>query len=216
MTRRPLLGAVGLRLRLRLPDSANLYASNLDEKPQKYLHRINDAVTGMSCLIDDLLKLSKVTRHELRLCDVSLGALVEEVLREMESETTNRNIEWRIDSLPVVHCDHGLMKQLFANLLSNTVKYTRPRDPAAIEVGQALIGGERVYLVRDNGVGFDMKTAGKLFTAFQRFHRAEDFEGTGIGLATVQRIISRHGGRIWGEAEVGKGTTFRFTLGNTR
>jgi light-regulated signal transduction histidine kinase (bacteriophytochrome) len=191
------------------------YAPTLGEQPQKYLHRINDAVTRMSLLIDDLLKLSKVNSHELRLCDVSLGSLVEEVLREMESETTNRNIEWRIDSLPVVHCDHGLMKQVFANLLSNAVKYTRPRDPAVIEVGHALVDDESVYQVRDNGVGFDMKTAAKLFTAFQRFHRAEEFEGTGIGLATVQRIISRHGGRIWAEAEVGKGTTFSFTLGNT-
>jgi signal transduction histidine kinase len=192
------------------------YAPTLGEQPQKYLHRISDAVTGMACLIDDLLKLSKVNRYELRLCDVSLGALVEEVLREMESETTNRNIEWRIDSLPVVHCDHGLVKQVFANLLSNAVKYTRPRDPAIIEVGHVLIGGEQVFLVQDNGVGFDIKNTGKLFTAFQRFHPAGDFEGTGIGLATVQRIISRHGGRIWAEAEVGKGATFRFTLGNMK
>jgi light-regulated signal transduction histidine kinase (bacteriophytochrome) len=192
------------------------YAPALGEQPQKYLHRISDAVTGMACLIDDLLKLSKVNRYELRLCDVSLGALVEEVLREMESETTNRNIEWRIDSLPVVHCDHGLVKQVFANLLSNAVKYTRPRDPAIIEVGHVLIGGEQVFLVQDNGVGFDIKNTGKLFTAFQRFHPAGDFEGTGIGLATVQRIISRHGGRIWAEAEVGKGATFRFTLGNMK
>jgi light-regulated signal transduction histidine kinase (bacteriophytochrome) len=191
------------------------YASTLGEQPQKYLRRINDAVTRMSCLIDDLLKLSKVNRHELRMCDVGLSSLVEEVLREMEGEIASRNIEWRIESLPVVHCDPGLMKQVFANLLSNTVKYTRPRNPAVIEVGQVLIGGERVFLVRDNGVGFDMKAAGKLFTAFQRFHRTEDFEGTGIGLATVQRIISRHGGRIWAEAEVDKGTTFHFTLGST-
>ncbi len=182
---------------------------------QKYLRRINDGVERMSSLIDDLLKLSKVNRQELHLCDVGLGSLVEEVLREMESATNNRNIEWRIDGLPVAHCDPGLMKQVFANLLSNAIKYTRPCDPAVIEVGQGLMDGERVYLVRDNGVGFDMKAAGKLFTAFKRFHRAEDFEGTGIGLATVQRIISRHGGRIWAEAEVGKGTTFRFTLGNS-
>jgi len=191
------------------------YASDLGEQPQKYLGRINDGVARMTSLIDDLLELSKVNRHELRQCEVSLGSLVEEVLREMESETTNRSIEWRIDSLPSVRCDPGLMKQVFANLLSNAVKYTRPCDPAVIEVGHGLIDGERLYFVRDNGVGFDMKTAGKLFAAFQRFHRAEDFEGTGIGLATVKRIISRHGGRIWAEAEVGKGTTFRFTLGNT-
>jgi light-regulated signal transduction histidine kinase (bacteriophytochrome) len=168
-----------------------------------------------AAILDDLLKLSKVNRHELHHCEVNLDSLVEEVLLEMESETTNRSIDWRIDSLPAVHCDTGLIKQVFANLLSNSVKYTRPCDPAVIEVGHGLIDGERVYFVRDNGVGFDMKTAGKLFTAFQRFHRSEDFEGTGLGLATVQRIISRHGGRIWAEAEVGKGSTFRFTLGNT-
>jgi len=174
-----------------------------------------EGVTPMTSLIDDLLKLSKVNRHELRLCEVSLDSLVEEVLRELEGETIKRSIAWHIDSLPTVHCDAGLMKQVFANLLSNAVKYIRPRKPAIIEVGHRLNDGERVYFVRDNGVGFDMKTAGKLFTAFQRLHRVEDFEGTGIGLATVQRIISRHGGRIWAEAEVGKGTTFRFTLGDT-
>jgi signal transduction histidine kinase len=192
------------------------YAPQLGEEPQKYLHRINNAVTRMSCLIDDLLKLSKVNRQELRLCDVGMGSLIEEVLRELETETANRKIEWRIDTLPVVHCDHGLMKQVLANLLSNAVKYTRPRDPAIIEVGHVLIGGEQVFLVQDNGVGFDIKNTVKLFTAFQRFHPAGDFEGTGIGLATVQRIISRHGGRIWAEAEVGKGATFRFTLGNMK
>jgi len=191
------------------------YAPGIAEQPRKHLHRIDDAVTRMSSLIDDLLKLSKVNRLELRLCDVDLGPLVEEVLCELESQTANRKIEWHIESLPVVRCDRGLMKQVFANLISNAVKYTRPRDPAVIEVGQVLVDGERVFLVRDNGVGFDMQAAGKLFTAFQRFHRDEDFEGTGIGLATVQRIIYRHGGRIWAESEVSKGTTFRFTLENT-
>lgn len=191
------------------------YAPDLGEQPQKYLRRINDGAARMTSLIDDLLKLAKVNRQELHLCDVSLGSVVEQVLHELESETNNRNIEWCIDGLPVVHCDPGLMRQVFANLLSNAVKYTRPRDPAIIEVGQSLVGEERVFLIRDNGVGFDMKTAGNLFTAFQRFHCAEDFEGTGVGLATVQRIIARHGGRIWAEAEVGKGTTFRFTLGDT-
>ena len=161
------------------------YASQVGEQAQKYLRQINDAVMRMSCLIDDLLKLSKMNRQELRLWDVGLGALVAEVLHDLDAEITNRRIEWRIGNLPVIQCDQGLMKQVFANLLSNAIKYTRPRDLAVIEIRQVILDGEPVFLVRDNGVGFDMKEASKLFAPFQRFHRVEDFEGTGIGLATV-------------------------------
>jgi light-regulated signal transduction histidine kinase (bacteriophytochrome) len=130
----------------------------------------------------------------------------------MAQETEGRSIEWRFGSLPVVECDPGLIKLVFYNLLSNAVKYTRPRDPAVIEVGQTTVDGEPTLFVRDNGVGFNMKYVHKLFGVFERLHRREDFEGTGVGLATVQRIIHKHGGRIRAEAEIDRGATFYFTL----
>ena len=190
------------------------YGSALGEQPRNYLHRINEAVTRMSCLIDDLLKLGKVNRQQLSLCDVGLRRLVEEVVHELEAETANRKIEWRIETLPVIQCDRGLMKQVLTNLISNAIKYSRTRDPAIIEVRGVFIEGESTVLVRDNGVGFDLTSAEKLFSPFQRFHRAEEFEGTGIGLATVQRIIDKHRGRIWAHSEPQKGSTFYFTVGS--
>ena len=189
------------------------YGSALGEQPRNYLHRINEAVTRMSCLIDDLLKLGKVNRQQLSLCDVGLRRLVEEVVHELETETANRKIEWRIEALPVIQCDRGLMKQVLTNLISNAIKYSRTRDPAIIEVRGVFIEGESTILVRDNGAGFDLTSAEKLFSPFQRFHRAEEFEGTGIGLATVQRIIEKHRGRIWAHSEPQKGSTFYFTVG---
>ncbi len=189
------------------------YGSALGEQPRNYLHRINEAVTRMSCLIDDLLKLGKVNRQQLSLCDVGLRRLVEEVVHELEAETANRKIDWRIEALPVIQCDRGLMKQVLTNLISNAIKYSRTRDPAIIEVRGVFIEGESTVLVRDNGVGFDLTSAEKLFSPFQRFHRAEEFEGTGIGLATVQRIINKHRGRIWAHSEPQKGSTFYFTVG---
>lgn len=189
------------------------YQSQLDAQGQKYLHNIQHGAMRMSSLIDDLLMLAKVTRQELRLWDVGLRSLVGEVLSELEGDCGDRKIDWRIATLPFVKCDHGLLKQVFTNLVSNAVKYTRPRDPAVIEIGQTLIDGNLAFFVRDNGVGFDMKYADRLFAPFQRLHRKEDFEGTGIGLATVQRIIHKHGGRIWAESQPGQGSTFFFTLG---
>jgi len=189
------------------------YGPTLGEQPRNYLHRINEAVKRMSCLIDDLLNLAKVNRQQLSLCDVGLGKLVEEVLLELDTEHPDRKIEFRIENLPVLRCDRGLMRQVLTNLLSNAIKYTRPRDRAVIEVRQVLIDGERAIMVRDNGVGFDSKSADKLFSPFQRFHSAEEFEGTGIGLATVQRIIDKHKGRIWAHSAHQCGSTFYFTVG---
>jgi light-regulated signal transduction histidine kinase (bacteriophytochrome) len=137
---------------------------------------------------------------------------VEEVLTDIKRETKDRAIDWHIEPLPAVECDSGLMKQVFANLLSNAVKYTRPRPQAVIEVGCRRVNGHTAVFVRDNGVGFNMKYADKLFGVFQRFHRAEEFEGTGVGLATVDRIIRKHGGHIWAEAAVDRGATFYFTV----
>jgi light-regulated signal transduction histidine kinase (bacteriophytochrome) len=136
-------------------------------------------------------------------------------LQDLQQECEGRQIEWRIGALPVVNCDPGLIKQVFANLLSNAVKYTRRRELATIEVGQATADGVLVLFIRDNGAGFNQKYADKLFGVFQRLHRAEEFEGTGVGLATVQRIVRKHGGQIRAEGEVEKGATFSFSLGAT-
>ena len=139
--------------------------------------------------------------------------LVREVIDDLSSDLKDRQIDWRIHDLPAAHRDLALMKIVFTNFLSNAVKFTRPRAAATIEIGQTTVDGIPVLFVRDNDAGFDMRYADKLFGAFQRLHRMEDFEGTGIGLATVQRILRRHGGRIWAEAEPDKGATFYFTCG---
>ncbi len=188
-------------------------AGQLSPEAQQYFQRIRHATRQMAQMVDDLLALARVGRLELSRQITGLGSLVEEVRRNLGPEMGQRRIEWRVGDLPFVECDPALMKQVYANLLSNAVKYTRPRDPALIEAGSLDQNGERVFYVRDNGVGFSMKYADKLFGVFQRLHRAEDFEGTGVGLATVQRIIHKHGGRIWAEAELGKGAAFYFTLG---
>jgi light-regulated signal transduction histidine kinase (bacteriophytochrome) len=137
---------------------------------------------------------------------------VREVLNDMKHEIGDREIVWKIGDLPYIDCDAGLMKQALLNLLSNAVKYTRPRKPAVVEIGQTAVDGQSAIFIRDNGVGFNMKYASKLFGVFQRLHRREDFEGTGVGLATVQRIIHKHGGRVWAQAELDKGATFYFTV----
>jgi light-regulated signal transduction histidine kinase (bacteriophytochrome) len=142
----------------------------------------------------------------------ALNELIGKALEDLRPQDLGRNIEWRIDDLGKLECDPGLMKLVFVNLLSNAIKYTRARDHAVIEVGRTTRNGEPVVFVRDNGAGFDMQYAGKLFGVFQRLHKARDFEGTGVGLATVQRIIHKHGGRIWAEAEPDRGATFFFTI----
>jgi light-regulated signal transduction histidine kinase (bacteriophytochrome) len=159
-----------------------------------------------------LLNLGRVGRHEVRLQVTGLDTVVKEVLTDLQPESENRKVEWKIGRLPYVECDAPLMKQVFQNLLSNALKFTRPREQAVIEVGCQEQNGIPIVFVRDNGVGFSMKYADKLFGVFQRLHRTEDFEGTGVGLATVQRIVQKHGGRIWAEAELDKGATFYFTL----
>jgi len=176
------------------------------------VQRIRAGARNAGQLVDDLLGLSQVGRRELKLEVVGLKGVVEAVLRDLEGEAQGRDIEWRVGELPFVECDAALIKQVMANLLSNALKYTRPRPKAVIEVGTRQKDGQAVVYVRDNGVGFSMKYADKLFGVFQRLHRAEDFEGTGVGLATVQRIVHKHGGQVWAEAELDKGATFYFTL----
>jgi light-regulated signal transduction histidine kinase (bacteriophytochrome) len=138
--------------------------------------------------------------------------LVQEVVKYLTPELSARQIDWKFGDLPFVECDPGLIKQVFYNLLSNALKYTMPRTPAVIEVGYLSAEIPPAFFVKDNGVGFNMKYADKLFGVFQRLHRREDFEGVGVGLASVKRIVEKHGGRIWAEAEVDKGATFFFTL----
>jgi PAS domain S-box-containing protein len=188
------------------------FKAALPQEAQHYLANIRKSAGKMSLLVDDLLNLARLGRQELRRQPTLLGRLVDEVLADLKPETTGRKLEWHIEPLPAVECDPGLMKQVFANLLSNAVKYTRPRPVAVIEVGCRRMNGDTAVFVRDNGVGFNMKYADKLFGVFQRFHRAEEFEGTGVGLATVDRIVRKHGGHIWAEAVVDKGATFYFTV----
>jgi len=189
------------------------FGPNLPDDAQHHLRRIQDGTRRMGMLVDDLLNLARVGRRDLSLQVSGLKSIIDEVITELASECAGRQIEWKIGDLPFAECDPGLMKQVFQNLLSNAVKFTRPRSQAVIEVGQKQQDGTAMVFVRDNGVGFNMKYSDKLFGVFQRLHRSEDFEGTGVGLATVQRIIQKHGGSIWVEAELDKGATFYFTLG---
>lgn len=179
----------------------------------RYLRVIADASTQMSHLIDDLLAFSRTGRSEIRRAHIAVADLVQGLMPAFEMEARGRRVEWRIDSLPSVVADPAMLRQVLANLIGNALKYTRPRDPARIEIGCAgREDGRIVLFVRDNGVGFDMKYAHKLFGVFQRLHRPDEFEGTGIGLATVQRIVARHGGRVWAEAAPYAGAAFYFTV----
>jgi light-regulated signal transduction histidine kinase (bacteriophytochrome) len=186
--------------------------TGLDDEPRRYLTVVAQASREMTVLIDALLSFSRITRSEPHLRAVEPRALVESVIAGRE-ETQRRDIEWRISDMPRVEGDPALLKVVYANLIDNAVKFSVPSKPAVIEIGAAgEDAGRAVLFVRDNGVGFDMARAERLFGIFQRLHPAEDFAGTGIGLATVQRIIARHGGRVWAHAAPGAGATFCFTL----
>jgi len=185
----------------------------LSDKALRYLKTINDASVEMGQLIDDLLAFSRMGRAEMSEDSVEPDILMKETLRGLELAVQGRNIEWKIAPLPGVVGDRAMIRQVLVNLVGNAVKYTRQRDPARIEIGcEGEKDGRLIFFVRDNGAGFDMQYAHKLFGVFQRLHRADEFEGTGIGLATVRRIISRHGGRVWAEGKVGEGAAFYFTL----
>jgi light-regulated signal transduction histidine kinase (bacteriophytochrome) len=171
----------------------------------------------MGLLIDDLLSFSRMGRRELSTMPVDLRTLVRDVIQKLEPDTAGRDIRWRITELPVVTGDRAMLRVALVNLLGNAVKFTRPRQPTEIEIGcQPGTGPEVVICVCDNGVGFDMQYADKLFGVFQRLHHVDEFEGTGIGLANVRRIIVRHGGRIWAEGKVGQGATFYVALPRTQ
>jgi signal transduction histidine kinase len=192
--------------------SRRSYAS-LDAQAKHYIDCMLESSRRMGRLIDELLQFSRLGRSQLHKSDVSLNGLVNEVRTELEPETRGRAIDWRVEELPVVAADHAMMRQVLENLVGNALKFTRHCTEATIAIGSKRGEvGELVVYVRDNGAGFDMRYSSKLFQVFQRLHGEDEFEGTGIGLANVRRIVERHGGRVWAEGTVGSGATFYFSL----
>jgi PAS domain S-box-containing protein len=190
-------------------------ADKLDERGLRYLNIIADSARQMGTLIDELLVFSQMGRVEMRRTQVEMSSLVSEAIESMKMDIEDRPIAWKMGVLPRVEADPAMARQVWINLIANAVKYTRPRKQAEIEIGCVDARHESVFFVRDNGVGFDMQYADKLFGVFQRLHRADEFEGTGIGLANVHRIITRHGGRTWAEGKIDGGATFFFSLPKT-
>ncbi len=184
----------------------------LDERSQHYMGTISDSARHMGQLIDDLLAFSRMGRYELSKTIVDLNALIQDAIAELELETQGLQISWSIGELPAVSGDRAMLRLVLVNLISNALKFSRERTPVKIKIDYQVSQSELIISVQDNGVGFDMAYADKLFGVFQRLHRVEEFEGTGIGLANVHRIIQRHGGRVWAEGELDQGATFYFTL----
>jgi len=192
-------------------------AQALDGKSKRYIGVILESAKRMGALIDDLLSFSRIGRSETNKAAVNLGQLVEEALSEVRRDLRDHKIVWKIDKLPAAYGDRAMLRLALVNLISNAVKFTRTRSPAEIQIGQMPASDDQVIIfVRDNGVGFDMKYVGKLFGVFQRLHSGEAFEGTGIGLATVQRIAHRHGGKAWGEGAVDQGATFYLSISKSK
>jgi PAS domain S-box-containing protein len=188
------------------------FSAQLPEEGKRHLERIRKGGERMGELIDNLLTFSRLSRQSVNRQLMDISKLVQNVLDELKPQRDGRQIEIKIGELPACHGDPALLKQVWVNLISNAIKYTRGREPAIVEIGCARENGEDVFFVRDNGAGFDMQYANKLFGVFQRLHRADEFEGTGVGLAIVQRIVHRHGGRVWAEAKVNEGATFYFSI----
>lgn len=189
--------------------------SALDEKSHHYLKVISEAAQRMGTLIDDLLSFSRMGRVEMAKTRVDLASLVQEVVAEQSADLKDRNVVWEIANLPVVFGDRAMLRQVLVNLVANALKFSQTRPETRIEIGaRGDSPKETLFFVRDNGVGFDMRYQEKLFGLFQRLHSQEEFEGTGVGLANVQRIVHRHGGRVWGEGEPDRGATFWFSLPN--
>ncbi|MDT3737773.1 MAG: ATP-binding protein [Denitratisoma sp.] len=193
---------------------ADEYRERLDDEGVDYLDRVRRAAQRMGTLIDDILELSRVTRQEMRRVRVDLSQIAAEIIEERSRAEPDHRVAVTLAPDCTAHGDPQLLRVLMQNLLENAWKYSAKKADPAIEFGRETIDGETVFFVRDNGVGFDMKYADRLFTPFQRLHRPEEFEGTGIGLATVARIIRRHGGRVWAESGPDEGTTLRFVLGD--
>jgi light-regulated signal transduction histidine kinase (bacteriophytochrome) len=206
--RAPLRGIDGYS-RLLLDD----YGDALNSEGKYYLQNVRLAAQKMGQLIDDLLVLSRVTRAEMHREVVDLSELARESIEALREQEPERQVQISIQPLLQAQGDANLLRVMLRNLLSNAWKFTAKKDQASIEIGMQKQDSQSVYFIRDNGAGFNMKYADRLFIAFQRLHNPSEFEGTGIGLATVQRIISRHGGKIWAVADVDQGATFYFTLG---
>jgi light-regulated signal transduction histidine kinase (bacteriophytochrome) len=188
----------------------------LSAENRQCLDQIRVGTKQMAKLIDNLLKLSRLGRQEVVRREVDLNAMVGSVVAELTHSDDGGRVDWKLRRMQNAQCDTALIRQVFRNLLSNAVKFSRAQRPAVIEVGEVTQDQERVLFVRDNGVGFNMKYADNLFGVFQRLHRQDEFEGTGVGLAIVQRIVLKHGGRIWADAKIGEGATFFFTMGRPR
>jgi signal transduction histidine kinase len=206
-----------LRAPLRAIDGFSMilqesYGDKLDVQAHKYLERVRAATQRMGHLIDDLLKLSRTARSEMRITTVNLSELVCTIAKDLEETAPKRKVTFSIAPDMIVNADANLMRVVLENLLGNAWKFSGKRVEARIGIGSTTNAGKTAYFVRDNGAGFDMKHADKLFGAFQRLHSVTAFDGTGVGLANVQRIILRHGGRVWAEAAVDQGATFYFTL----
>jgi light-regulated signal transduction histidine kinase (bacteriophytochrome) len=186
--------------------------ASLDEKGRRHLTTISSAARKMGALIDDLLVFSRMGRTEMRRTSVDLAALAKEVVQEVQEDAGDRSVEWKLGELPTVQGDPAMLRLVLINLFSNALKYSGPRETARIEIEASSQNGDFVVSVRDNGVGFDPAYSHKLFGVFQRLHKATEFEGTGIGLANVHRIVSRHGGQTWAEGAIDEGATFYFSL----
>lgn len=190
-------------------------ADQLNESGKEYLKWIRDAVDQMTELINGLLQMSRITRADMKRGPVDLSQIAQSIARSLQQRNPSRPVDFRIEPGLIVDGDERLMHAVLENLLSNAFKFTSKKEDATITVGSTMEDGRRAYFVRDNGAGFDSTQAARMFTAFQRLHSSSDFEGTGIGLATVKRIIDRHGGAIWADGKVGEGATFYFTTGET-
>jgi light-regulated signal transduction histidine kinase (bacteriophytochrome) len=196
---------------------SNTLRKSLGPHPQKEaehaLNRVHVNGLKMSKLIDGLLDFSSLTWMALTRKAIDPRELAQKVFDELKATAGDRKVQFEIGKLPGCKADPVLLRQVFSNLLSNALKYTRDRDPAVVRVGSRRENGEHIYFVQDNGAGFDMEYSGKLFHVFQRLHSPSEFEGTGVGLAIVHRVVQRHGGRVWAEGEVDRGATFYFTIG---
>ncbi|HOI39652.1 MAG TPA: ATP-binding protein [Methanobacterium sp.] len=188
------------------------YEDKLDEEGIRLLNIVRENTAKMGHLIDDILLLSRASRQEMVLNEIDMAALARSVYDEFQTDVTDRDVEFTVGDIPNAYGDRAMLGQVFQNLIGNAIKFTRNKNPAIIEVGGEKEGKEIVYYVKDNGAGFDMKYINKLFGLFQRLHSPEEFEGTGVGLSIVQRVIRRHGGSVWGEGAVGEGATIYFTL----
>ncbi len=188
------------------------YAGKLDEEGKRLLNVVRDNTSRMGQLIDDILKFSRAGRLEMTFAEIDMERLAREVVEELQPSVDSSKLQLEIEHIPLARGNRAMMRQVFVNLFSNAIKFSSTREVVRIKVGGSVEGGEAVYYVKDNGVGFDMQYAGKLFGVFQRLHGVTEFEGTGIGLAIVKRIITRHGGRVWAEGEVNEGATIHFAL----